>query len=385
MGFLKKQIISLVLISILIAIAGCARSVIKIVSQRDNSPVSQFAGSPERNFFVPVTMTDNLKLLWENDVHGSFNNSSFLFFDSTVIVHDLGGRIHTFNIFTGKQTGVLKYKGAVFSTPLIFGFNIVTALVINNENKTELFFYDYFNGNEIKMVEIDGKVINQMLKIDEDFILITENGIIKRINARGTEIWSKDLSSFVHSSPAYTDGRIYFGNDAGEFIAINFENSELVYKKKIGASFNSGVTIKNSIAYISDDDGTIFAINLPDGSVKWQYVTGSRIMMNAALDYENVFVANLSGSVFCLNQLSGKMKWKEDFNGAVFNSTPLVTNNRLIISDLFKSVLILDKANGEIKKEIELDNRAKLTPAIRHNILFIGYDSGIVRAYEILD
>lgn len=87
---------------------------------------------------------------------------------------------------------------------------------------------------------------------------------------------------------------------------------------------------------------------------------------------------------FCLNQVNGKLIWKENFNGAVFNSTPLVTNNRLIISDLFKSVLILDKTNGEIKKELMLDNRAKLTPAIRHNILFIGYDSGIVRAYEIL-
>lgn len=364
---------------------GCARSVIKIISQKDDSPISQFADVPERNFFVPVTFSDNIRLLWENDVHGSFNNSSFLFYDSTVIVHDLGGRIHTYNIHTGKQTGVLKYKGAVFSTPLIFGFNIVTALVINNENKTELIFYDFFNGKELKLIEIEGKVTNQMLKIGDDLILITENGIIKRINSKGSEIWSKQLNSFIHSSPAYSNGKIYFGNDAGEFIAIDFETSETIIKKKIGASFSSGVTIKNSSGYISDENGTLYALNLEDASIKWLYETRARILMNAALDDANVLIANLSGSVFAINKNSGELVWTRNYNGAVFNSTPLITNNRVIISNLFKSILILDKLNGEIKKEIELENRAKLTPAIRNNILFIGYDNGYVRAYEILD
>jgi outer membrane protein assembly factor BamB len=292
--------------------------------------------------------------------------------------------IHTIFIL-GKQTGVLKYKGAVFSTPLIFGFNIVTALVINNENKTELIFYDFFNGKELKLIEIEGKVTNQMLKIGDDLILITENGIVKRINSKGSEIWSKQLSSFIHSTPAYSDGKIYFGNDAGEFIALDFESSEIILKKKIGDSFNSGVTIKNSLGYISDDKGTLYAINLKDASIKWSYETRARILMNAALDVENVFIANLAGSIFAINKNSGELVWTRNYNGEVFNSTPLITNNRVIISSLFKSVMILDKSNGEIKKEIELDNRAKLTPAIRHNILFIGYDNGNVRAYEILD
>jgi hypothetical protein len=385
MGFLKKILYILLFIPFLVIFSGCAKSVIKIISQKDDSPVSQFAEVPERNFFIPVTLSDNIRLLWENDVHGSFNNSSFLFYDSTVIIHDLGGRIHAYNIHIGKQTGVLKYKGAVFSTPLIFGFNIVTALVINNENKTELIFYDFFNGKELKLIEIEGKVTNQMLKIGDDLILITENGIVKRINSKGSEIWSKQLSSFIHSTPAYSDGKIYFGNDAGEFIALDFESSEIILKKKIGDSFNSGVTIKNSLGYISDDKGTLYAINLKDASIKWSYETRARILMNAALDVENVFIANLAGSIFAINKNSGELVWTRNYNGEVFNSTPLITNNRVIISSLFKSVMILDKSNGEIKKEIELDNRAKLTPAIRHNILFIGYDNGNVRAYEILD
>ncbi|MCJ7552995.1 MAG: PQQ-binding-like beta-propeller repeat protein, partial [Ignavibacteriaceae bacterium] len=340
------------------------------MAQEDDAPVTMFAESGERNFYIPINFSDSLNLLWENDVHGSFNNSSFIFFDSTVFVHDLSGRIHSFNIFTGKQTGVLKYKGAIFSTPILFNNTIVTALVLNNENKTELIFYNYFKGKELKLVDIEGRVINQMIKIYDDLILVTEEGSIKKINSQGTEVWNTKIESFTHSNPAYSNGRIYLGTDDGEFICLDNETSSVIYKKKMGTSFNSGVTIKNNFAFMGDDNGTLYKISTMDGELKWKFETGSKIIMNPALDNENVYIGTLSGQLFSIDQKSDKLIWKEKFNGAVFNSAPLITDNRIIISDLFKSVLIIDKTNGKLKSKIELDARVKMTPAIRNNILF---------------
>ncbi len=385
MGFLKKILFSLVVLSSILVFSGCAKSIIKIMAQEDNAPVTMFAETGERNFYAPVNFSDSLNLLWENDVHGSFNNSSFIFFDSTIFVHDLSGRIHSFNIFTGKQTGVLKYKGAIFSTPILFNSIIVTALVLNNENKTELIFYNYFEGDEIRIIEIEGRVINQMIKINDDMVLITEEGVIKKFNSKGTEVWNTKVESFIHSNPAYSNGRIYFGTDNGEFICLDSETSSVIYKKKIGTSFNGGVTIKNNFAYIGDDNGTLYKISIKNGELIWKYETGSRILMNPALDIENVYVGTLSGQLFSIIKKSGELDWKEKFNGAVFNSTPLITDNRIIISDLFKSLLVIDKTNGNVQSKIELDARAKMTPAIRNNILFIGFDSGMVRAYEIIN
>ncbi len=385
MGFLKKIVNTIYSLLILLFFFGCARSIIKISAPKDADTISQFGYSGERNFFIPIEFGDSLKLLWEKDVYGSFNNSSFIFIDSSIIVHDLGGRIHTFNLHNGKQTGVLRFKGAVFSTPLIFGFTMVIALVKNNENKTELIFYDFFNGKELKVVDIPGKVINQMLIIEKDLILITENGLVAKFSSRGDEIWSREFNKFIHCNPAYHNGRIFFGTDTGDFLCINSDSGELIYKKKLGAAFNSGVTIKNSIAFIGDDAGILFALDTNDGSIRWRYSTGSRILMNAAPDDINVFVANLSGHVLSLNIESGTLNWMKRFNGAVFNSTPLVTQDRIILPNLFQSLLFLDKRNGEVKKEIKLNSRAKMTPAIRDDKLFIGFDNGIVRAYEIIN
>lgn len=385
MGFLKYSIKIFLFLWTLILLSGCAKSIIKIVGQSEETPVVMFAETGERNFYYPVDFSDSLNLLWENDAHGSFNNSSFIFFDSTVFTHDLGGRIHAFNIHTGKLLGVLKFKGAVLSTPVLFSSVIVTALVLNNENKTKLIFYDFFKGKELKTIEVNGKIINQMLRIENDLFLITENGMAAKYSSRGNEIWKRNLDSFVHSDPAYSNGKIYFGNDSGELVCIDSESSNIIYKKKIGGVFNGGVTIKENFAFLGDDYGVLYAFNLKKGELEWNFNSGSRIIMNPAVDYENIIFGNLSGKLFSLKKENGKKNWEIKNNGAVFSSTPILTNNRIIISNLFKSVLIVDKLTGNLVKEISLDARVKMTPAIRNNLLFIGYDNGIVRAYEIIN
>jgi outer membrane protein assembly factor BamB len=385
MGFLKKIFNIFIIISFISALSGCARSIIKIMSQNDDQPIAMFAESGERNFYVPIDLSDSLKLLWENDVYGSFNKSSFIFYDSTIFVHDLGGRIHAFNIHSGKQIGVLKYKGSVLSAPVINKYNIIIPLVLNNENKTELIFYDFFNGKELNIIEVEGRIINQLLKIENDIIISTEEGMVRRYNTRGNEIWSVEIGTFIRSNPAYTGGRLFVITIEGELICLDIESSDIIYRKKLSSAVDGGITIKNKKAFFSDVNGVIYSIDTNNGEIIWKFETGFRTGMNPALDNENVLIGNHIGELFSINQLSGHLNWKKNFEGAVFNSSPLITNNKVIISNLFRSVLILNKSNGELTKEMEVQGRVKMTPAIRDNILFIGFDKGVVRAYEIIN
>jgi outer membrane protein assembly factor BamB len=105
--------------------------------------------------------------------------------------------------------------------------------------------------------------------------------------------------------------------------------------------------------------------------------------MTPAFDDTNVIIGNLSGSLFSLNKSNGKLNWQNNYGG-LFNASPLLTNNRIIIPDLFKAFYIIDKNSGELKKSFPLDGRAKLTPVLYDSTLFIGYDRGILRAYEFI-
>lgn len=105
--------------------------------------------------------------------------------------------------------------------------------------------------------------------------------------------------------------------------------------------------------------------------------------MNPAIDDQNLFIGNLNGDLYAIDKIFGKLIWKSQLDGSL-NSTPLVTNNRIIISNLFKKFTIVDKENGNVTKNYELDARCRLSPVIIDDKLIIGYDDGVLRAYEFV-
>ncbi|MDR3610667.1 MAG: PQQ-binding-like beta-propeller repeat protein, partial [Ignavibacteriaceae bacterium] len=134
--------------------------------------------------------------------------------------------------------------------------------------------------------------------------------------------------------------------------------------------------------YIGNDNGNLYSIGLSTGKINWQVNTGSRIIMTPACDTDNIYWGNLGGDFFSVNKLNGKINWKKKL-GSLFNITPLVTNNYIILPDQYQKIYFVDKA-GIIQKTYSFKGRLKLSPVIRNNnILFLGYDNGILEAYEI--
>jgi hypothetical protein len=84
-----------------------------------------------------------------------------------------------------------------------------------------------------------------------------------------------------------------------------------------------------------------------------------------------------------LNKYNGNENWKTDFNG-ILNTTPLITENIIILPNVLFEIHFLDKQSGLLIHSIPLEGRAKLAPVIHRNILFIGYDDGVIRAYEFV-
>ena len=87
---------------------------------------------------------------------------------------------------------------------------------------------------------------------------------------------------------------------------------------------------------------------------------------------------------YSINKKTGKQNWHTDFN-SVLNSTPLVTNNKIILPDVLFAFHLLNRTDGRLIKSIALEGRAKLSPVYYRNLLFIGFDAGIIRAYEFID
>ncbi len=380
MGFLRKIFL---IISALI-LAGCAKSLIQTGSSAAEVVHPLFGKNSERKFYYDFISSDSLKLIWTADAFGSFNNSSVVANDSLIFIADLAGRVHVFNIETGKQKGVLKTKGAIFSTPLLYKFRIYYPLVKEGKKLTELIVYDYYAGKDLYIIEIEDLITNQILNDEEGIYLLAEDGTIYKYSYEAKLIWTTETNQKIHFVPALKQNKIFFGNDAGEFIVVDTRAGKIIFREKVTSHFFSGATIDNDLCYLGDDEGQIFAFDIKSYQIKFITKTDGRILMNTAVDDKNIYFGNMKRMLYCIDKRDGRIVWDKKTKG-YFNSTPVVTKNRIIIPNNFKSIMIFDKNDGNPVTQIELDNRAKLSPVIVRNKLIIGYDEGIIAVYEFVD
>ncbi len=380
---MKKNIFRNIIISLipLVIFYGCTPSSIKLDTKKGLSSYNMFGQTGSRQFYSDQNISDNISLKWESEINGSFPNSSVTIYDNYIFVNDLSGRVYCFNGTTGKVIGALKYSDAVYTAPVIDENILIFAAAADDENLSELYYYNFFNGKMLYEKEIPGRVMTEMIKSDDKIFFNTENGKVFCYNLDGEKIWEYDSKSRTHSSPSLSEDIIVFGNDNGELIGLSAKDGKFLYKEKIGLSFFGGSSIDGNTVYIGNDNGNIYATDLKSGKIKWKFETGSRITMIPVFNSSFVFVGNLKGELFSIDKSTGKLNWRTNTRG-VLSSSPLLTDNFIILPDLNEAYHFIDIKTGEIKNTYVMEGRGKLTPVIFNDVLYIGYDNGIVRAYE---
>ena len=226
-----------------------------------------------------------------------------------------------------------------------------------------------------------GGLLTELIKTDKEIFFNTEDGKIFSYNLNGEKNWEYDTKIKTHSSPALGKDIIVFGNDEGEIIGINASKGKLIFKEKIGESFFCGAAVDDNTFYIGNNNGNLYALELSTGKMKWMFNTGSRITMVPAFNQTHIIIGNLKGELYSVDKQTGKLNWRTDTRG-LLNATPLLTENYIILPDLNECYHFINVKTGEIKNTYLLEGRGKLTPVIFNGVLYIGYDNGIIRAYE---
>lgn len=386
MGFLmlknKTKYIFLIIFAFLIA--GCAKSLISLETRIDLPSIPMYGFTNERNFYIDIPVSDSLKLKWTSSANGSFSGAFPVRYGEHIFINDLSGRIYAYELQTGKRKGQLNFRsGAIYTSLVINRLQIIFAVTSIRNVESTLYFYDFSKGAIVYEIPIEGKVLTDLLPLEDRIVLFTEEGTVYSFDYYGRELWKVKTETRIRNLPSYSNRNIYFTSTNGELTSLNSLNGETIFKKKICNSFFCGTSIINNKLYTGDDEGILYSINPNDGSIIWKYDTGSRIMMTPVSDNNSLFIGTLIGNILSINIETGKLNWITDTNGTL-NVIPLITQNYLILPDLNRQLFFIDKENGKISKTYSFEGRLKTTPVIIDNLLIIGYDDYTLAAYEII-
>jgi outer membrane protein assembly factor BamB len=150
-------------------------------------------------------------------------------------------------------------------------------------------------------------------------------------------LWKFKADDEVNSSPAYSNGLVYFGTNSGSVYAVTSWTGKLQWKAQSFARFGdreyfyATPTVAYGRVYIGNTDGTLFAFGARTGHLLWARRAGTYIYTSAAVWRKKVYVGTWDGKVSAFSAATGDTVWSINAVGAV-HGAPTILNGILYYS-----------------------------------------------------
>lgn len=156
----------------------------------------------------------------------------------------------------------------------------------------------------------------------------------------GRELWVKSVTSprgrteiermvDIDADPVIADGTVYVVGYQGHLAAINGEQGDLIWKRKL-----SGVTaptVYGPYLFLSDVDGNIWAFDRNDGSALWkQDGLKNRNLTSPSISGVNLVVGDIEGYLHWISGEDGSFAGRVRVDSDGVSSPPISFGNKVI-------------------------------------------------------
>lgn len=220
--------------------------------------------------------------------------------------------------------------------------------------------------------------------IYKDYLyVVSSNGILKAIDMEtGEEEWDLDLESPSNSSPIVHKNRLYVGCEDG-LKAVNINTHKVVWDYECD-NVASTPFFHDDIVYFGSDDGHLYGLNT-DGKVKFDKKLGDEIKSSPIVVDDTVYVGSTNSKFYSLDTDESK-NW--DFTtGDEILSSPSHVDDSVIFGSSDGNVYCLDDSKGDLIWKKDLSNKVLSSPTVdKHDkSVYIGSDEGNITCLDIRD
>ncbi len=184
--------------------------------------------------------------------------------------------------------------------------------------------------------------------------------------------WTFKTKGAVLSSPAVTNGVVYFGSVDHNLYAVNAADGTLKWKFTTKSRVTSSPAIASGTVYFESYDNNLYAVDASSGKEKWHFQTGGErryaakhlhgvqpvsetmpdpfdvYLSSPAVVEGTVYFGSGDQNVYALDAQSGKLKWKFA-TGDVVHASPAVADGMVFIGSWDSYFYALDAGTGKEK------------------------------------
>jgi outer membrane protein assembly factor BamB len=163
---------------------------------------------------------------------------------------------------------------------------------------------------------------------------------------KGQLVWKKKIEAIITSPVSEGEGRIYFGTESGEFLALSSAQGEPVWSFRAGGPIRSEALFWENLVVFGCDDGKFYTLT-KYGKLDKAVPVGSKILGPALLEKGKVYFGTDDQFLRCLDVKRGKLKWKLRIGGLLLHP-PLVEGNKIYLLSSNSVLFCLHKKGGDI-------------------------------------
>jgi outer membrane protein assembly factor BamB len=166
----------------------------------------------------------------------------------------------------------------------------------------------------------------------------------------GQQIWqSPELGGSLIGSPTYDseNNLVFVGSYGSEMIALDADTGQIVWRVPTDEWIWAGALLVDGVLYFGDEIGNFYALNATDGSQVWKItpLPESPIVSPAVLEGEVIYFASESATVYGVNSV-GTVTRTYNVPAKLYTSPAWANGNLLVAQVEGDSLLVALNENG---------------------------------------
>ena len=207
-------------------------------------------------------------------------------------------------------------------------------------------------------------------------------------------VWTRFTRANIEFAPVVAYGRLYVGNQAGRFFALNGENGRTSWQHRFGRCIASSPTVGKGVVYQglrggypcargghAGATGEMVAMSAGSGHIRWRFATGA-IESSPALVGNLLYFGTWSRRVYALNVKTARPRWTSAVNSEV-HGAPAVAGGSVYVTTTAGSLYAFDRMTGRLRWQRSDGTEAFYAgPTVAKGRVYAANTNGTVYAYS---
>ena len=332
-------------------------------------------------------LPEKLELLWKVPVDDGVTATAAIVGDH-VFAATYGGELICLERKTGKRVWTYFSEEKKKPTSFIPGFQasptVTSELVLIGDEYGVFHAVERATGKLRWKYETQAEIICSAAIVKDRIIFGSYDSTLYCLGFDGKELWKRETGDRINGSPAIA-GNITFVTGCDQHLrAINIDSGEEEFDLELGHFMIASPAVDKYMLYVGTHESDFLALNLETQEVVWRFKDEARefpIHSSAALTDDRIIFGGQDKQIHCLERKTGKELWNFATRGQVNSSPVVVGGNRIFVGSNDGYVYEIGLNDGKQRWKEKLGRSVTASPAVGEGCLVIGAEGSEVEIH----